>query len=452
MGSSRKPAPAEPESGALQALDLKPFLKQYLRPGCRLSVAYSGGLDSSVLLHLLAHHRADLDLDLELEAVHVHHGLSPHADRWEAHCADTCVALDVPLRIRRVQVRPSGQGLEAAARQARYDAFASMGVTHLALAHHLDDQVETFFLRLLRGAGPRGLAGMEAVGRRQGMCLLRPLLHLRRSQIETHARLLGVHHVEDESNQEPALDRNYIRHQVLPILADRYPAYRTVVSREMALQGEVSDMLDGLAEQDLAQAAAGLSLDLRALANLSGARVRNALRHWLRQHLGSVPGVDSLHALWIQISSTRPGSELVWRHDGWTVRRYRQTLWLEQANQPQPVGRVRLPWQGEGALPWPLGGELAVAPTVGDGISQARLAEGTWAFMPREGGELFRLADNRPLRSLKKCLQEAAIPPWRRARMPLLYHDGHPVWVPGLGVDARYQAGRDESGWLISWQ
>ena len=211
MASSRKRPSAEPPAA------LGRLLETHALKGARVAVGLSGGVDSVVLLHLLKRRRG-----LRLSAIHVHHGLSPNADAWTRFCRRLCKAWKVPLRISKVTVRKSGKGLEAAAREARYEAFKQLKVEVIALAHHLDDQAETVLMNLLRGAGPRGASGMPASARLDGKWLLRPLLEVPREAIVDYARRHELAWVEDESNADESLTRNFVRRRLGPLIAERY--------------------------------------------------------------------------------------------------------------------------------------------------------------------------------------------------------------------------------------
>jgi len=197
--------------------------------GKRLAVGLSGGVDSVVLLHLLR--ELAPRHGFRLSAVHVHHGLSPNADDWARFCRKLCRGWVVPLTVRRVSVQKKGRGLEAAAREARRAAFAAVAADAIVLAHHLDDQAETVLLNLLRGAGPRGAAAMQAAGRLGDKRLLRPLLQVRRREILAYARAHHLEWIEDESNRDAALARNFLRLRVGPLLEERFPRWRESLAR-----------------------------------------------------------------------------------------------------------------------------------------------------------------------------------------------------------------------------
>lgn len=264
------------------------FVAARIAPAETICVALSGGRDSVVLLHLL--HR--LGLGERLSALHVHHGLSPHADAWAAFCASCCAGLGVPLAVRRVVVDAVGCGLEAAARQARYAAFAECAADCLLLAQHRGDQAETLLFNLLRGSGVAGAAAIPVERRLGRLRLLRPLLDVPRSEIEAYARSGGLAWVDDESNGDLGLSRNYLRHCVLPGLGERFPGAEAAFARAARNFTEAQELLDELAAADWRAAADGEAVVLAVLRTFSPQRVKNLLRYRLRQ-LGWQPPVAS---------------------------------------------------------------------------------------------------------------------------------------------------------------
>ncbi len=393
---------------ALAALDLE---------GKRVVAGFSGGVDSTVLVHVL--HRLASEFGFRLAALHVHHGLSPHADAWRRHCARFCRALGVPFAARRVVVRKAGQGLEAAAREARRGVFRRVRADAIALGHQLDDQAETVLLALLRGAGREGAAGMAAVGTLGAKRLLRPLLALPRETIVAYARAHRLAWVEDESNADETRARNFIRHRVGPLLAARFPRWRESLARAARHIG-----------------AAGLD-------------ARVALREFLRAHGLRAPGEAKLAEMLKQIGSGSSGMEL--RHDGATLRQYRGRLYVER-ERPGAAPFSPVLWRGQPRLALPaLGGELRFRRVRGAGIDAAVASAGLVVRL-RSGGERLQPDAARPRRTLKNLFQEAGVPPWRRGRLPLLYAGGRLVWVPGLGVDAAFASAPGAAGILPEWR
>ena len=407
-------------------------------------VAFSGGLDSTVLLHLLATLTKHTTVPA-LNAIHVHHGLQSAADAWPQHCQSVCDALGVPLQVFQVQVQP-GASLERAAREARYAAFSQVIRPNdvLLTAQHRDDQAETLLFRLLRGAGVKGLSGMprqRALGQGQ---LLRPLLDVTRAELEAYALDQRLSWIEDPSNDDRRFSRNYLRHQVLPVMAQRWPQALASMARSAAHLNEAQGLLDDLAQLDLTQArVAGQfdwmgvpSLELACLTSLSDARQRNAVSHWLAP-LTRLPDSDHWSG-WIDLRDATGDARPVWRlANGELHRSAGRIWWLSGAwlRSPSAVDHWADPSK---PLALPDNGVLRFTGQAPDGPLQIRY---------REGGEVMHLPD-RGHRDLKRLLNERAVPAFVRGRLPLLYRDGQLLAVANLrGLNDGAQA-----GWHLQWQ
>ncbi len=391
-------------------------------------MAFSGGLDSTVLLQLLAD-LARREALPPLRAIHVHHGLQSAADAWPEHCRRVCTALGVPLEVVRVQVE-AGSSLEQAARQARYAAIELRleDGEVLLTAQHRDDQAETLLFRLLRGAGVRGLAAMPARRRLGRGWLVRPLLDVSRGELEAHARRLGLTWVEDPSNDSLEFSRNYLRHQVMPVLAQRWPQTATTLARTAAHMAEAQALLDELAEMDVAMMASPgayawlpvPSLALAPMLSLSPARQRNALRHWLAPFT-ALP--DSEHWKgWESLCAAAADSTPVWRLAAGELHRCGDRLWWLSGRWLRPVvGPVA--WNDPNqALQLPDNGSVQIAGAAAPARYEVRY---------RQGGEVLQVP-GRGSRDLKRLLNEAGVPRFARARLPLLYADGQLVGVANL--------------------
>jgi tRNA(Ile)-lysidine synthase len=459
MASSRNKQSPEsaPISGAVAAaLHRHVFFSIEAPRRPKLVLGLSGGVDSVVLLHVLVALRNTLSF--ELSALHVHHGLSTHADAWAEFCASLCQDLGVPFRAVRVQVcRNSGLGLEAAARQARYRAYAHADGDWIVLAHHRGDQAETLLLNLLRGAGVQGAAAMPEArslgaicGEARKTCLLRPLLAVSRADIEAYARQRGLSWVEDESNEDTAYGRNFLRADVLPRLGRRFPQAIAVLGRAAEHFAEAAELLSDLAKIDLIGVRPGEGLSIARLSGLSAARGRNLLRHWLLHNDVTMPDTRHLSEIYRQLLEAGLDAVVAIRvgRDGrhLTIRRYRGLVYLVPELPPPSA----CAWRGEPELAW-AGGRLLFSQTEGAGIRAEGLAESPVVIRSRLGGEYFSLAARRPKRSLKKILQESAIPPWRREVLPCLWCGEELVWVAGLGVAFAWQCKPGEPGWSVSW-
>lgn len=403
MANTRKPPSVDPAG-----LDLR---------GKQVAVGLSGGVDSVVLLHLLR--PAATRLGFRLSAVHVNHGLSAHAGAWERHCRALCREWRVPLEVRRVKVVKKRKGLEAAARAARWSAFARLRAEVIALAHQLDDQAETVLLNLLRGAGVRGASAMQPAGAMRDKTLWRPLLGVPRRSILDYARARRLRWVEDESNRDDALTRNFLRLHLGPLLAVRFPRWRESLAR---------------AARHFAAADADAHFMLREFLRAQGLRAPSEAKL-----------IDMLRQL------TGRGARTAIAHDGALLRVYRGRLALTDADGTAPFTVLR--WRGERRLPIAaLGGELRFRNAVGRGIDAVRLAGREVSVRLRAGGERLQLDLRRPRRSLKNLFQEAGVPPWERARLPLLECDGTLIWAPGLGVDASWRAAAGAKGIDPEWR
>lgn len=431
--------------------ELASALAAHVAPGARLCVALSGGVDSVLLLHLLA--ELAPSRSLSLCACHVHHGLSPRADDWAAFCAGLCQALGVPLRVMRVTVPADDPaGLEGAARQRRYAALAQAaqdsGAAWVVTAHHRDDQAETLLLNLLRGAGVHGTAAMPAVRPLEPVRLLRPLLDVSRVQLLEAARARGLAWVDDDSNADLALGRNFLRHDILPRLEARWPGSAAGLAQAAGRFAEAAELLDALARADLAGApqvavpGAPHTLALAALSGLSEPRARNLLRHWLRGAGVAAPPARRLQEWLRQLREGGAAPEM--RLQGWLALRYREALVL-LPDDDGPHGAQS--WQGEPSLPWGRGEVRFV--TVPGGLRLEGLAV---EVRGRRPGDRFRPRPGAPSRSLKNLLQEAGVPPALRARLPLLACGSEVLWLPFVGPSAAYAAGAAEPGMLPEWR
>ena len=419
-------------------------LAEHVDPQARVAVALSGGLDSMVLLDalcaLVARH------PLTLSAIHVNHGISPNADRWAEFCAAQCALRNVSLITHRVQVeRKRGESLEALARAARYECLQSSPADAIVLAHHADDQAETLLLQLLRGAGPHGLAAMPAY--RPGRpALLRPLLELERVTLRTYAEARALAWVEDESNDDRRHARNFLRHEIAPLLAARFPGYPETLVRAARHQTEAIELADALARIDAAGIVDAGGLARASLRALSPARARNVLRWFLRSHGLRPPTEARLAEMLRQLERAAPDARTRIAHDGAEIGCHRERIVV---HTPAAAAFVQ-PWEGQREIELP-GGTLRFEPAQGAGLAAAKLAQRAVTLRSRSGGERIRLAADRPTRALKKLLQEAQIPPWERESLPLVWAGDELAAVPGVGIALAYQAGAGEAGFRLEW-
>lgn len=419
-----------------------------------LLLAFSGGLDSTVLLHLLA--SLGDELNFFLSAMHVHHGLSPNADTWADFCQQTCDKLNISLQISYIQIpADNALGIEAAARQLRYDALFSpaSNPNYVCFAHHQDDQAETLLLQLARGAGIKGLAAMAAVDHQRR--LLRPLLDFSRAELEAYAAKHELVWIEDESNHNNAFDRNFLRNEILPKLREHYPAISQTLSRSASHLAEASGLLDALAEIDAQTYVQDQKLNIAALQVLSASRARNLLRWWLACLQQSMPSTEQLEQMLNQLSNAKTDAqiEIVLASNAQqlvTVRRYKEQAYLITEPKHKP-DHMNILWQGEAELILPDNSRLIFSEKLGTGLALKRLDVSKLRISYRQGGESFKPDADKPTRTLKHLLQETNMPPWQRAWLPLVYVDEKLALVPGLGIDAVMQAHSDEMGWVVEW-
>jgi len=415
-----------------------------------IAIAYSGGLDSSVLLHLA---RA---LERPLLAFHIHHGLSPNGDAWEVHCAAECAQRGVTFASRRVTLDGGKAGIEASARQARYAALGELcrehGVTTLLTAHHLDDQAETVLLQLVRGAGPAGLSGMDAGSHAPALLgsddilLARPLLQASRQQLEAYADAHGIAHIDDESNDDTRYARNALRHTVMPALAAAFPGYQERFARSAAHAQSAQRLLTELAQQDLLTCRRSEDvggIDVEALRALSADRRNNLLRHWFAVEGIRIPSASWLLEMTTQLLEARDDANLLVTHPDREVRRYRGRLYLapkqrelagtrEDIFEDAPFQHFR--WQGEASIAFPDYGGTLHFDVAEEGCAPEWLREQLLTISFRRGGERLKLAPNRPTRGLKQHYQAHDIPAWDRGRLPVVGIPGQLLYAAGLGM------------------
>lgn len=430
-------------SQAIQTFNLKPS---------SVLVGLSGGLDSCVLLHMLRR-LAQTENVFAVHAMHIHHGMSKNADDWSHFCEQLCAQYAVPLRVVRVKLtHATGMGVEAEARALRYEALLNSEHDCVMVAHHQDDQAETLLLQLLRGAGVRGMAGMATYNPTQK--LLRPLLNISRANLERYAQEHQLQWVDDESNAEQAYDRNYIRHTVMPTLAQRYPQVQKVLARSATHMAEASVLVDDLAQLDSVQCLDRLHLRLDALTKLSLPRQKNLLRWWLQQQGLMMPEAKQLDELRKQLLSARTDSNLkvVLDHArGIALRRYQGMAYVSHASGGLQHHHVLLNWQENNNQNLPDGSRLQFKRMLGQGLDMGKFGQHPLIVRYRQGGERFRPDGKRPTRTLKHLLQEANIAPSLRERLPLVYLQDTLVLVPGLGVATGFQVPANEQGLSIVW-
>lgn len=449
MANSKKAARAVDAQGLLKHLHY--FLENHLPPKADVTLGLSGGLDSCVLLHFLAQLRQPLDF--QLSAIHVNHQISPNAGEWSRFCEKLCTDMGVPLKVVEVDVpRNSGLGLEAAAREARYGALLEHGSGMLVLAHHQDDQAETMLLQLLRGAGVDGLSAMPAAGQMGDAKVLRPLLDIPRAVIQICADEVGLHWIEDESNQDSCFDRNFLRNEVMPLLKSRFPACTTTLARSSENFADCSVLLAQVAEEDAKSICSASKLNIHELQKLPQVRAMNLLRWWVCQETGLRLSRSRLSEILSQLFFARPEAQVECNLDGLLLRRYRQWAYVDQEKEVAPY---QMKWDGMSELNLPDGSRLTMQRGDSCGMRPEVITHGIVVSnrvgKPENGKLEIRLESNRPTRALKNLWQEAGTPPWERERTPLLWSGDVLVGVPTFGVEFDCKVMMGETGLVVKW-
>lgn len=426
-----------PENAVMTVLLTLPALPPLPRTA-RSWLMFSGGLDSTVLLH----HAAQAQWP-HLQALHVHHGLQPAADGWARQCRQQCKTLGVPFKLLKVKVDASaGEGMEAAARRARYDAIRKLlkAGDLVITAHHRDDQAETVLMRLLRGSGIAGVAAMQPLSPFPPAQLWRPLLEIPRVQLRAYAEYHDLQWVEDPHNQNPRYARSYLRTQVMPALAKHWPQAQDSLTRFAQHAGDAQQLLNELAASDLQtlgwvsrqpSANGGLRPDgltpptvcvsIAAILKFSSARRSNALRYWIAQHGFEAPSADTLQRLEKEVLQARPDATPLLHVGAYDFRRYRDALYLLHSLPPVPPKKWEAEWRGR---------KLELPEGCGTLYSGKRFTPPLTVRFAR-GGERIQLPGHARSHSLKNLFQQAGIPPWQRQRLPLIYLQHQLLCVSG---------------------
>lgn len=414
------------------------YVAKHLKSPC-FCIAYSGGVDSHVLLTLLAD-LARRDRSLQLRAVHVDHGLQAESADWAEHVRTVCARLEVPLEVRTGEVLDTGDGPEADARQARYREFAEILTPgeHLLLAQHAEDQAETFLLQALRGSGPDGLASIPRKRRFADGYLGRPLLFCSQESILEVAEKRELEWVEDPSNQALQFDRNFLRHKVMPLLRSRWPAIPQTLGRSAMRCAAATQSLNSFAQQDLESVTqlGQPELSVSALAKLPKERAFAAIRLWVRQRDLRMPRLQDLRQVHSDLIRARHDSQGIVNVREYEFRRHRDSLYLLLPQQSiEPYRHL-----------WPAPYDDLFIPETGLTMTRELCAaqglclpdSGTVSIKSRAGGELIRVGNPEFHKSVKQILQESAIPPWKREAIPLLYVQGRLAAVWNLAVATEF--------------
>ncbi len=430
-----------------------------------LYVAYSGGLDSHVLLHAMV----SLVGLKSFTAIHINHQLSINADNWQQHCKDCCSKLGVPLIVETIKVENNGFGLEQAAREIRYGIFRKLlDKTDLLLfAHHADDQAETVLYRLLRGAGTKGLSGMP-ISRPLGLWgLLRPLLTFSRADLASYASIHGLEWIEDESYRDVSFDRNFLRHKVLPIISERWPDCSSKLNHTANLCADSDHLAEVLAIQDFAGISEkseriGWSIPIDNLACLEESRQANVLRYWVSIHKLPSPRYSVIRTVLNEMLLARPDAKplIVWV--GVQLRRFKKRLYLLPADSSDSNHHVidtgelavtmqpGIKWDGINQIMLPNKGNISTKLLSTGGLRISKQCDIEIRF--RVGSERCKPFGRNGSSTLKKLLQEYALEPWLRSKVPLIYIDGKLAAVGDLWVCDGFFASPNEFGVELQWR
>lgn len=433
------------------------------QPVTKLAIAFSGGLDSSALLHLAHAHAREAGI--RLFAFHIHHGLSANADAWTQHCSAECEALGIYFDARRIVLEDVQKGgTEEAARNSRYAALGALcaahGVPLLLTAHHEDDQAETVLLQLLRGAGVAGLSGMDSVNTAPGLLgdpslmMGRPLLGVARAQLEHYVTQQAIAHVDDESNADPRYARNALRHQVMPVIAGLFPGYAQRFARSAQHAQSAQRLLIDLAAQDLAQCREGDCMRLDRMRELGTDRIDNLLRYWFGTRRMRMPSTAWLAEMRSQLLDAKADAQLCVSHPDGHIRRHRERVYLTPKRTFDPVDVAPQPflWDGQETIAFArFGGTLHVE-RAGQGISAAWLRAQALELRYRSGGERLKLAPNRPTKSLKHLCQALDIPAWEREAMVIVATGTQALYAAGIGMDCHHAGADGDDNVVLRWQ
>lgn len=413
-----------------------------LPPARRYWIAYSGGCDSTVLLHAMASLWPQLG-ETELHAVHINHSLHEAAGQWAGMCRSVCNDLGIPVQELTVDARADqGDSPEAAARRVRYEAFKQVLGTGdgLLLAHHRDDQAETLLLQLLRGAGPRGLAAMPAHRPFGAGWLGRPLLEFSREELCHYAQQAGLEWIDDPSNFDTGYDRNYLRQHLMPVLLERWPSAATTLARAAAHQADAAELLTQLAAEDwqTIQQEENNSLAVTGLLRLSPERQRNLLRYWIETvHHRPLPDQQRLNRILTEVMPAAVDAEPCIEWHGTTLRRYDGRLYLTDERAPHQDKAIH--WDLNSPLDLGDGRQLVAESVTGQGLKTTLCGRRDITVRYRQGGEICQPVGRGHRHALKKLFQEWRVPPWERNRVPLIYVGDEMAVVVGYCICEPYQ-------------
>jgi len=423
----------------------------------KIWIAYSGGLDSHVLLHALTELAQQSNAPIQhnqLNAIHINHGWNKNAEQWSNHCGEICAKLNIPYKTIQVNARhETGESPEACARAARYAAFAQFiqPGDYLLTAHHQDDQAETLLVQLFRGAGVTGLAAMPELAAFAQGWHLRPLLNINRADLLKYAEQHELKWIEDDSNNNEKYTRNYLRHNTLKDLQKRWPNVSATLTRVALHCAEAAELIALFAEEDLKNTQGSLpnTLSCQALLKLNPARQKNILRHWIKILNFPTPSTVQLHHILQDILHSKDDAcpKVAW--DNIEIRRYQDNLFA-LVNEQQHDAKKIYEWDLHSPLNIPNIGVLTAALTNNPGVQKDILSKGKLTIRFRQSGERCHPAGRQGSHPLKKLFQEWQVPPWERDQIPLLYCNDKLVAVIGYCICAPFQAKAGQPSYTIA--
>lgn len=416
-------------------------------------IAYSGGLDSHVLLHVLA--SIQNKIKPKLIAVHINHGISNDADLWVKHCQRICEDLVIEFQTFSVDLsHKSDKGTEAFAREKRYEVLGNLISNHdlLLTAHHMDDQVETILLQLMRGSGPDGLVGMPQAREFSKGILLRPLLDYSREEIHDYALSESLSWVEDESNKSNKYDRNFLRNRIIPELITRWPGALKTMQRAARHQAEARSLINEISGSDLDVVCESIytKVDISRFNNLSGIRKKNVLRAWIKKNKLDMPDAQIIEKIIAEVIHANTDRNPCVKWKGGEIRRYRGYLYIMKLLPAHDV-ELNKRWDLDESLKL-TSGYLKAVSGKGSGIKKDMLSNDIVEIRYRQGGEQIRPSGRVETHELKKLFQAQGILPWLRDRIPLIYHKNELIAVADLWVESKYAASESEAAWQIIWE
>jgi len=405
-----------------------------------LLVAYSGGVDSSVLLHALVMLKQQYLSDLDVKAIYIHHGISENADIWAEHCREQCNIWQVPFIVEKVTLALELGNIEQQARDARYKAINKylMSGAALCTAQHLDDQCETFLLALKRGSGPTGLSAMPESTEFADNLLLRPLLTISRQQIEQYAKEYHLVWVEDESNQDPHYDRNFLRLNVLPLLNQRWPHFNQMVARSAELCHEQQQLLDELLLDCFERLIDNeLNLSITPLLSFSPVKRNAILRMWFKRQQIVMPSRKQLDIIWQTVALAKEDSNPQFILHNKQIRRYQGKLYL--LPKYHDLQSIKLNWLDFNVpLVLPDGaGKLSILNTLFNNCRLPEQNEDVFVSFSAQG--TYQIVGRQGSRQIKKLWQELGIAPWLRTRTPLVFYNDTLITAAGIFITAQGQ-------------